>query len=158
MSVPRDPPPLDPDLERSYYGADFVVFGPEEVLLRVGRPLPPQIGTILEVAGVSQAIIVTACNPFSQRLSTSHNEALMAGLEIALAKLGLRWLPAEGRDPDGEWPAEPSVFLLGPTEQQIDGLMVALEQYTVVRVRADSPPTLVFHPMLRRLSSHWPDE
>ena len=150
MTGPATPPPLKPGLEQVYAATEFVVFCPQETILRIGQALPSAIVDIFEFRKISQAAVVTAWNPFSEELPLVQNETRMVGLKAQLADIGVCWLPAEGRDPSGQWAAEPSLLLLGADDELLNQLMRSLEQFAVVRVKPGSSPALMFHPLLGR--------
>jgi len=52
-------------------------------------------------------------------------------------------IPGVGRDPRGEWPAEPSVLVLGISRREAEILGRSYEQNAVVFVERGGAPELV---------------
>jgi hypothetical protein len=90
--------------------------------------------------------VITACNPFSQPRSASDNASRQAELIRAVEEVGLSWFPAAGTDPKGVWDPEPSVGIIGGSDDQLDGWMERFEQNAVVSVELSGLTALRLHP------------
>ncbi len=105
---------LTDELRRAYQNTDFHVFADEPLVLRPGETCP-DADKLLVDAGQTYAAVLTAWNPRSAETDRRVNEAAQACLEEKLSGLELSAIPAEGRGRDGNWPPEPSLFILGAT-------------------------------------------
>jgi hypothetical protein len=80
----------------------------------------------------------------AQRTQTREvNEAAQAQLEAELTALGLPFLRGEGVDPSGSWPGEPSVLVLGITEEEARRLGRRYGQNAIVVAGRDAVARLV---------------
>ena len=70
-------------------------------------------------------------------------------MEHAVQSLGVSVLPADGRDPAGEWPPEASLLLIGTAPEQELQLLRDYEQHAAVLLQAGRPAELVYHPDTR---------
>jgi len=108
--------PLSPELLASYKNADYVVFGHQrgspELVIRVDR-VNPALDELLTHNEAASAAFVTACNPRGEKKTYEENEAAAAALRASPALIGYAWFKGEGRDPEGRWPAEPSLLIVG---------------------------------------------
>lgn len=129
----------------AYVRAVFVVALPDggEVRLKLGRPNAP-LSDVMAVRGVATACFITAWNPRSEPRSEAENEADQNRLKARLEGMGLSWLAAEGRDPDGGWESEPSLVALGLTFDQACSLGDEFGQNAVLFSGADGAMRLVF--------------
>lgn len=79
--------------------------------------------------------IITACNPRSVRLSDAENAARMGVLRDRLARDGVAFLTAEGRNPHTEsshtW-REPSVLVEHVTREYVLALLGDFDQHAAV--------------------------
>ena len=117
-------------------------------VIRIGQPLAAAIDAHLAARGVDVAAFLTAANPGSRRCGAKENAKRHAELLQALAELRVPWLRGNGRDANGEWPAEPSVLALGLERQQAMRLAEQFEQNAYVEVARGMPARLV-------LTAHW---
>jgi hypothetical protein len=103
---------LNPALMAAYRSALYLI-------KREGIPREIKIGQRAEILeellngqGSQSAAFLTACNPASCLHENAYNLRAMASL---LGDVQGRWtyVDAEGADPLGQWPSEPSVLVLG---------------------------------------------
>lgn len=99
---------------------------------------------LLERHGVSGAALVTGCNPGSQLASATDNDRAQRALEAAVAAERLPWLPGAGLDPDGIWPEEPGLLVLGIGRCRAAALARRFGQAAFVWLGADGVPLLVW--------------
>lgn len=59
-----------------------------------------------------RSAFITACNPASQRVSDAANEAAMEAMNEEISERWPKYF-AEGADPTGAWPPEPSYLVMG---------------------------------------------
>jgi hypothetical protein len=90
-----------------------------EYRIHAGMPFSLRVATHSEALralyaqmGVHSAAFITPCNPLGHLLTARENELKLQELENTLDALGLRYLPAEGLDLQGEWPPEKGVLVL----------------------------------------------
>src|SRR5688500_4646073 len=119
---------LSPELIGAYQQAEYVV--QDKFTLKIGRRSAP-LDALLEAHGASSAAFVTAANPRGEMRSEAENRAALAELE---AGLGYPFLRGEGRDPQGRWPAEPSLLVLGMARGEAEALGRAHRQNAIVFV------------------------
>jgi hypothetical protein len=104
---------------------------------------------MLQSRQAETAVIVTVWNPFSTPLADEVNRLRNVALEHHLADNGLPCLPAEGRDPTGQWAAEHSFLAFDPSPGQVETLLVDFQQHAVVVVSHEAV-SLVRHRAHRR--------
>jgi hypothetical protein len=93
--------------------------------------------------GVTCSTFITAWNPRSLPTPQAQNDSAMARLEQVLTAMGCRWLRGEGVDPDGDWPGEPSLLVLGLDEPAAVTLARRFNQNAFVWTGLDATPRLV---------------
>lgn len=107
-------------LHAAYRQARYVIDGDLERRIGIVDATADQA---LAARGVARHwAIVTACNPLGIARDAAANRRDGAALEAALRERGVACRPAEGRDPEGRWPAEASLLLIDPP----DGVAVEL--------------------------------
>ena len=99
---------------------------------------------LLVAAGVETWAFITACNPRSARLSDADNAARMDRLAKTIRDRGLPYLPGAGEGDDPDWPAEPSLLVLGIAEHEAASLARVWDQHAVVVGRRGEPARLVW--------------
>ncbi|MGE4064213.1 MAG: DUF3293 domain-containing protein [Rhodospirillaceae bacterium] len=146
MSVPSD-------LVAAYRAAVYEVDDGEGVVrFHVEEPSAALDG-LLARRGACSAVLITAYNPRSRKQSAAENTDAHRALLDAVAGLQKQYLPSRGRDPDGEWPAEPGLFIFDLAREQALALARRFQQYAVVWAEKGSPPVLVFaEPPARKTS------
>lgn len=129
----------------AYVRARYVVTlpGGDKARLRLGRACEP-LAAVMAARGAVTACFLTAWNPESVPRGEPENQAAQDRLKARIEALGLTWLAAEGRDPDGGWDAEPSLVALGLTFDQACALGDAFGQNAVLFAGADGAMRLVF--------------
>jgi hypothetical protein len=129
-------------LIEAYRTAEYVVFAESPFVLRIGSP-SPRLDAMLGEQGLQGAAFITACNPRGERRSDAHNAPAMAALMAALKRRRYACIAGEGRDPEGRWPAEPSVLVLGVSREEAESLGRAFGQNAIVYAVRASVPELV---------------
>ena len=137
-----DQRPLVPDdrLQQAYAAAEYCCSGH---VLRVGH-LHPEFDVWLNERAYEHYAYLTAHNPRSHLLSPAANAARHEQLERMLRLMKLPFAPAEGRDPSGEWAAEPGVLLFDVPAAQVHELGRIFEQNAVVEGKIGGVPLLVW--------------
>lgn len=92
------------------------------------------------------ATLISACNPWSQRLSDAENAARHQALQRQIEADGCRWWPARGRSPDHDW-VEPG-FLVWAAEATVDAWARGWQQHAVLVLpdRPDQPTLRIYSP------------
>lgn len=118
-------------LDRAYRNARYRVDDGGAVFdMRVGRPCEP-LRALMTRRGVREAAFLTACNPGSAPRSDADNRAAQVRLRAAL-------------DPEGIWPPEPSLLVLGIERERAAALARRFRQNAFVWLPADAVPVLVW--------------
>ncbi|MGH8635628.1 MAG: DUF3293 domain-containing protein [Burkholderiales bacterium] len=134
--------PVGPDLVAAYLCADYVVFGEPELVLRIGEACA-QLDALLEAEGARTAAYVTAANPRGRLAGQAENVLATTALLEAQREAGYACYAGEGRDPQQEWPAEPSVLVVGIARAEAEVLGRGYEQNAIVFVEKGKAPELV---------------
>lgn len=133
---------LPPDLEKSYRQALYVVFGAPDLVLRIGEQ-NATLDEILDEEGAESAAYLTAANPGGVLQDERSNALSAAALHQVLADAGYTCYLGEGRDPSGEWPAEPSVLAVGISRHEAEVIGRSYEQNAIVFIEQGKAPELV---------------
>ena len=134
--------PVGPDLIVAYLGAEYVVFGEPELVLRIGEA-SEALDELLDAQGANTAAYVTAANPRGRLAGPTENLLATTALLGAQRDAGYACFAGEGRDPQGEWPAEPSVLVVGIARAEAEVLGRSYEQNAIVFVERGKAPELV---------------
>lgn len=112
------------------------------ITLRIGVRAP-QLHSIFNAAGAKCGVVITAFNPLGRQLNHAANLYAERRLRQQLRRLALRVLEAEGADPIGAWPSEPSFFAVGIGRDASRLVGTRFLQDAVVWVGVDAVPELV---------------
>ncbi|MGO1540365.1 MAG: DUF3293 domain-containing protein [Luteimonas sp.] len=141
----RHPPALSSALRQAYRATRYSVEAGSGLDIRIGEH-SPTTDALLDTHHAHRALLLSACNPFSEAGSETANQLRYGMLEAAVQSLGLAVLPAEGRDPTDEWPPEASLLLIGTTPGQELRLLRDYEQHAAVLLQHGHPAELLYHP------------
>jgi hypothetical protein len=134
---------VDPTLLAAYAATDYVVNGVEPAfVLRVGQPSTP-LRTLHEQYGISCSAFLTAWNPGSSIRANELNQSAQSELETTLRARGFTLIPGVGVDPDGNWPAEQSVLVLGVAREEAEQLGREYGQNAILWMGADAVPEVL---------------
>jgi hypothetical protein len=136
---------MSPHLDAVYRDTDYWVDdAPDEPFaIRVGESCL-ELAVLLTAAGEFEWAFVTACNPGSVPLSDEDNSQRMNRLEQAVRQGGWLFYHGHGAGRDGEWPAEPSLLILGISEREALDLARSFGQNAIVAGRLGEPARLVW--------------
>lgn len=134
--------PIAPAVIAAYRAARYRVLAPHPFILVIDHA-SPELAVAQARHGVRCSAFVTACNPYGQLLGAAENQARMRGLEQELAASGLRFVAGVGEDPEGHWPGEDSVLVLGLERAEAIALGRRHGQNTIVWSGVDGMPELV---------------
>ena len=147
----RPPPPLPDTLEAAYRATEYRVDEAPGLIIRIGEH-QAACDALLDRHHVTRALLLSACNPYSEPGSEAGNQLRHALLAAELGNAGLRSLPAEGLDPSGQWPPEASLLVLGATPAQEDALLRDYEQHAAVVFQRGRVAELVWHREMRTVT------
>ena len=122
--------------------AEYVVFAERRIVLRVGEP-NAELDALMEAAGATTAAFVTAANPRGKRRREDENAIAFDSLNAFLNEARHRRRAGEGRDPQGRWPAEPSLLVLGIPRAKAKALGRRFGQNAIVFIEKGGAPELV---------------
>lgn len=91
----------------------------------------------------SNGTFITAYNPFGKENSEAAYAANQAELKMDLSKRNLTIFDGVGKHPYGNWPAEPSFFVLGLSLEAAKRLGKKYNQNAIVWCGADAIPELL---------------
>jgi len=138
--------PLDPALRAAYERAIYVIFASPGVEFRIGEP-NDVLDAMMAMKQVRCAAFVSSAN--TRGVATPENERRLAEFLLTSHLDGLEASPkyrlfrGEGRDPEGQWRAEPSVLIMGIPRAEAEALGRRLEQNAIVWIEKGVPPELV---------------
>ncbi len=126
----------------AYRAALYEVDGQTRFVLRVDRVSEP-LRELCQAHGVSSAAYLTAFNPGSQRVSDATNRLAQQRLVACIEADG--WPVVSGRSlaPDGGWPPEDSILVLGIPQHQALDMGRRFEQAAILWSDKDAVPRLL---------------
>jgi len=131
-------------LEAAYRRTVYEVQAPDGLmLLRIDEHCP-HLQNVHAELGVSESVFLTAWNPHSVPQCAPRNAVAQARLDQRLAALDLTIWTGWGRDPEGKWPAEQSLFIAGLDRDMAARLAAEFEQHAFVHAALDAVPRLVW--------------
>lgn len=138
----------DERLVAAYRAAAYIVESSEDQAEFVIRceERSAAVDRLLERHRLNDWAFLTACNPRSQILPAAENAVRMERLHAAIRDLGHPCLPGAGKDTGGQWPAEPSLLILGMAEADAIRLAVEFGQHAVLVGRYGAPARLAWTP------------
>jgi hypothetical protein len=135
--------PLTAEQMQAFTQTNFVVHHEPPFTLNIGI-LSSDIKNLMAKHNVNCAAFITAWNPFSQTLATADdNLARQEKLKEHLKMRSLKYIDGLGEHPDKNWPAEPSVLILGLSLEAAKTLAIRCEQRAFVWVGSNAVPGLV---------------
>lgn len=134
---------ISPDLIDTYRTAIYRVDAPEGVVTFYIDKLSPELAKLHREMDVQSSAFLTAYHPYSVPVSDEENENAQQALLAEIRSRGYRWLEGAGEDAEGDWPAEPSVLVLGISEQEATELAARFRQNGYVFCDRDAAPRLV---------------
>lgn len=127
----------------AYCATDYRVgSGVDVITLRIGEHAP-QLSAIFDAAGSPCGMVITAYNPLGEAQDATTNLVAQKRLGEHLRALAPTVLEAEGADPTGAWPPEPSFFALGIDQDTARLVGTRYRQDAVVWVGPNAIPELL---------------
>ena len=134
---------ISAELMAAYHATVVRIHDGNPVVLSIADPVGTHDRWVAE-RGETNAVIITAWNPFSQvqsqDLNVADNAILLADIEAAQ----LTWVSARGSGPSGEW-FEDSFCVFDVPDALIDEWLVTFQQNAAFRVRVGGPVEIVWH-------------
>jgi osmoprotectant transport system ATP-binding protein len=134
----------EPALEAAYLSTDYCVDDAPDgpFAIRIGESCVEMAKLVKD--GEFNWAFLTACNPGSTRLSEAENPERMNELESIVQKRGWRYFHGRGVGRIGDWPAEPSLLIIGIQEVDAIELGRRFGQNAIVAGWADAFGRLVW--------------
>ncbi|HLJ12219.1 MAG TPA: DUF3293 domain-containing protein [Planctomycetaceae bacterium] len=104
----------------------------------------PELDRALSEAGAHDWVYITACNPLSQALSDQENASRMLDLEARLRAMSCVVFHGRGVGRIGNWPAEPSLLVMGLSVDEGLNLGREFGQAAIVAGRRGEPARLAW--------------
>ena len=96
----------------SYRQTDYQVHGPVPFSLKIGQPSEPLL-QLYKHHRCACAAFITACNPYSQKLTPTANAQRHLDLMADLTSRSLIFIEGIGIGQDSDWPGEASCLIFG---------------------------------------------
>ncbi|MBW8831759.1 MAG: DUF3293 domain-containing protein [Burkholderiales bacterium] len=138
---------LAPELLAACERKEYRVSGLRPMELRVG--FDERVAAWLDACDAYLAVVITAWNPFGRQLSSEENDVRQRELMFAVEGSRLRWSPAAGVDPMGEWVSEEGICVFDPPLILIDEWLRVFEQSAVLQGSGSGYVRLRLHPQFR---------
>jgi len=137
---------LSGELLSAYQQAEYCVpLAHRELVICIGR-VGQGLNELLAAHDVASAAFITAANPGSQRLTAAQNSIRHRALLADVRATSLTYIEGEGRDPQGAWPAETSLLVLGLNQSEATRLASAYQQNAFVYLQWQLAPQLIVIP------------
>jgi hypothetical protein len=130
-------------LDAAYRATTYFVDGPSgRFALRVGQA-SAEVDALAAAHQVGAWTYITAYNPGSVAAPSERNEQRQQELEQAVAESGYPFYSGEGKG-DGDWPAEPSLLVLGVSEAEAAAMARRFGQAAVLFGERGEPARLLW--------------
>ena len=133
---------ISEELLAAYKAAQFHVFAEQPFVLLIGEH-SKELAVLHQASGVTSSAYITAYNALGKHCPDDENQAAQAHLVDAVSQLGLASVNGQGRDPQGQWPGEPSLLVLGCTNTQAEDLGRQYRQNAIVWCGDNAVPELI---------------
>ena len=132
-----------PDKIAAYHSTHYRIgSGTAIITLQIGE-YAPKLQIVFQNSNHLCGVVITAYNPFGETRDHDTNLAAHKRLGEHLYALAPVVMEAEGADPTGMWPPEPSFFALGIDRNTARLLGTQYRQDAVVWVGANAVPELI---------------
>jgi hypothetical protein len=133
---------IDKTLIKEYTNAEYVVYAESEFLIYV-HTYSETLKRLITDKEATQAALITAYNPYSERLSEVENSKAQTALTEELHEMGLGFIQGLGRDKAGQWPAEKSVLVFNISKSTAQMLGNKYQQNAILWIEEDACPQLL---------------
>ncbi|MCC0177212.1 DUF3293 domain-containing protein [Waterburya agarophytonicola K14] len=144
MSKPQFTEKEIDDLHQAYQDAVYEVYYNQKIIRLSIDCHNRELDFILEEYNCTTWALITAYNPYSQSLSAAENKQRDQSLIELLRWQSLAFLDAVGKDRDGVWLPEKSVFILGIEEDKAIAIGHRFQQNAIVFGELSKPPQLIW--------------
>ena len=127
---------------QAYLETDYHVLCEVPLTLNIGVA-NAGLAALHKTHSVESSAYVTACNPYSQALDVSANDARQTVLAGELQHRTLSYIEGIGQHPRNGWMGEPSFLVLGLSREAANALGNRHEQNAIVWCDHDAKPELV---------------
>ena len=127
---------------QAYLETNYHVHDATPLILKVGVA-NAGLAALHKTHSVESSAYVTACNPCSQALDDSANDARQAVLVRELKQHSLTYIKGIGQHPTNGWPVEQSFLVVGLSREDAKMLGARYEQNAIVWCDHDAKPELV---------------
>ena len=127
---------------QAYLETNYHVHGATPLNLNIGVA-NAGLAALHKTHSVESSAYVTACNPYSQALDVSANDARQTVLAGELQHRTLSYIEGIGQHPRNGWMGEPSFLVLGLSREAANALGNRHEQNAIVWCDHDAKPELV---------------
>jgi len=117
--------------------------GSDVISLKIDQYSEPLAKFLIMSSGQSCAAIISADNPYSQRLSNEENLIAHESLRNFLRQHPYPMIESLNIDPTNLWPAEKSFFVLGLDLNTAKSLGQQFNQNAIVWIGSDAIPRLI---------------
>lgn len=126
----------------AYSETNFIVYDEQMFILRIGQYCPT-LSHLYKTHKTKTCLFITAHNPYGQILNESINLKRNIDLATELEDKALKFCPAEGKHPTGDWPSESSYLVLNLSLEESCELGKKYEQNAIVWCDLDCVPQLI---------------
>jgi hypothetical protein len=130
------------DIIHAYTRSVYHVTGTTPFTLKIGHP-SAELKLLFNQYNCDSAIYLTAWNPRSQILDEAQNKVRQNELEKETILAKRVCIPGFGMDPEGEWPLEASILILGFDLEAGKALGQKYDQNALVWCDRNSVPQLI---------------
>lgn len=129
-------------LEERFAATEYHVYSAPPFTLRVGTH-SPELAALHRKHGASCSLFITAHNPLGRLHGDIENWRSQNEMLDVLKIRGLTVALGSGKHPDGAWPAEPSVLVLGASRDYAAVLAKRYRQLAVLCMGPEAVPEVV---------------
>lgn len=126
----------------AYRAAHFHVFAKLPFVLRIDE-YSKELAALHEAVGVICSAFITAYNVCGVQCADDQNIDAQERLLASIEKTGMASVEGEGKDPEGIWPGEPSLLVLGCAARQAEEWGRLYQQNVIVLCGDSVMPDLV---------------
>jgi hypothetical protein len=132
---------LSPELIEAYRQTHYQVHDNPPFTLRIDEP-SSALRSLFDKKRIQRCAFLTAHNPFSELTNEIQNCERQSELKALVDAQGLPYLEGIGQLPNGEWPGEPSLLILGITRENASKLAMHFGQNAFVWASSNATPSL----------------
>ena len=133
---------IPPETLEAYRVTHYRVMSETSFILRVGE-YSQILRSLHTTAACESSAFLTAWNPFGELCTDEVNNAAQRQLIAEIEVRSLAWLSGEGVDPNGTWPGEPSLLILGISCEEAKRLGVTFKQNALLWMDSRATPELI---------------